>query len=389
MMTAIAILLILFTTVATLLSIVAVYGVTQPRKRALAPTSAAVPVSVLKPLCGADDDLEANLETFFRQSWPHYELVFGVEGETDPAIAVVRRLRERYPDVRARLVVHDGKRALNPKVSNLRAMLEAGTHDVVVISDSNVAVEPDYLRLMLGQLLAEPSVGLVSNLFAGVGEHTLGATLENLHLNGPVAGSVAITGDNGEHAVSVGKSMMFRRSVFEALGGLEAVGSLLAEDFVMGQMFAQAGYKVRLCGGVIQNVCRDTTVRRFLHRHLRWGLIRSRVTPALYPFEPLFSPMAVALLVPLLGLTGVGPLVWGVALTLLRDGLQWVRLRGRDGLLQALPLGPLKELLIVPVWAVAPFLRTVSWRGRSYRVSTGTRLYAKAPQGRPRELRQE
>jgi len=389
MMTAIAILLMLFTTVATALSVLAVYGVTHRRKRALAPDAAAVPVSVLKPLCGADDALEANLETFFRQSWPHYELVFGVEGETDPAIAVVRRLRERFPNVRARLVIHDGKRALNPKVSNLRAMLEAGTHDVVVVSDSNVAVEADYLRLMLGQLLGDPSVGLVSNLFAGVGERSLGATLENLHLNGPVAGSVAITGDTGDQAVSVGKSMMFRRSVFETLGGLEAVGSLLAEDFVMGRMFTQAGYKVRLCGGVIRNVCADTSVRRFLHRHLRWGLIRSRVTPALYPFEPLFSPMAVALLVPLLGVTGIGPLVWGVTLTLLRDALQWTRLRGPDGLLTALPLGPLKELLILPVWAAAPFLRTVSWRGRSYRVSTGTRLYARTPQGRPHQLRQE
>ncbi|PKN54564.1 MAG: ceramide glucosyltransferase [Deltaproteobacteria bacterium HGW-Deltaproteobacteria-14] len=389
MMIALAVLLMLFTTIATALSIASVYGVTAPRRRLLAPLSAAVPVSVLKPLCGADDALEANLETFFRQRWPHFELVFGVEGESDPAVAVVRRLRERYPSVRARLVIHDGKRALNPKVSNLRAMLEAGTHDVVVISDSNVAVEPDYLRLMLGQLLADPAVGLVSNLFAGTGERSLGATLENLHLNGPVAGSVAITGDTGGQAVSVGKSMLFRRSVFETLGGLEAVGSLLAEDFVMGRMFAQAGYKVRLCAGVIHNVCTATSVPRFLHRHLRWGLIRSRVTPAMYPFEPLFSPMAVALIAPLLGLMGPWPLIWGVALTLLRDGLQWVRLRGRDGLLHALPLGPVKELLVLPVWAIAPFLRTVSWRGRSYRVSTGTRLYAKAPQGRPRELRQE
>ena len=372
--------LLAFTTFAVLLSIASLYRATAPRRRRLAPDAAALPVSVLKPLCGADDALEDNLATFFRQDWPHYELVFGVEGASDPAIPIVRRLCALHPHVPARLVIHDGHRALNPKVSNLRAMLEGGTHDVVVISDSNVAVAPDYLRLLLGQLTAAPDVGLVTNLFAGTGEHNLGATLENLHLNGPVAGNVAITAESEDRVVSIGKSMMFRRSVFEALGGLESVGALLAEDYVMGRMFAQAGYKVRLCPGVVANVVRATTVRRFLSRTLRWGIIRSRVTPLLYPFEPLVNPMAMALVAPLLGLMGPGPLTWGVALTLLRDGLQWRRLRGDTrGLAQALPLGPIKDLLVFGVWALAPFVHTVRWRGRAYRVSTGTRLYAQRP----------
>ncbi|MFH1130162.1 MAG: glycosyltransferase, partial [Pseudomonadota bacterium] len=198
-------------TVATVYSVVALYLVTRSSRRRLFSGKEVLPVTVLKPLCGADDELESNLETFFHQDYPDYELLFGVEGNSDPAIGVVRLLKQRYPNVRCSLVIHDGRCGLNPKISNLRSMIATRTHDVVVISDSNIAVAPEYLSEMVGQL-QDKNVGLVTNLFCGVGERTLGATLENLHLNGPVAGSIAGSQLNG-HTVAVGKSMMFRRSV--------------------------------------------------------------------------------------------------------------------------------------------------------------------------------
>lgn len=389
----IAFVMMLVATVAVALSIAAVYRVTRssPPKPTLPVRGLGVrpAVSILKPLCGADDHLEANLETFFALDYPRFELVFGVEDDTDPAVAVVRRLRARFPDVRARLLIHDGKRALNPKVSNLRAMLEQGAHDLVVISDSNVSVDANYVSTLVAEFTADPAVGVVTNIFVGVGEQTLGATLENLHLAGPVAGGVAITAVHGKSAVSVGKSMMFHRSVFARLGGFSSVASLLAEDYVMGRMFAEAGYRVRVCTTTIRNVCARTTVKTFLMRHLRWGLIRSRLAPLMYPLEPLFNPMATAIIVAVLGVPGTLALAWGVGLTLLRDGLQWTRLRGRKGLLAALPLGPAKELLTLGVWAVAPFLRHVQWRDRRYRVGIGTRLYAAQPMEAPEQLTSE
>ena len=184
--------LIFINAAATLMAIVAVYTATR-KGRAKLPTtdSSHERITVLKPLCGRDDALESNLETFFRQDYPNFELLFGVEGEEDPAIEMVRQLQKRFPDVASRLVVHQGRRGLNPKVSNLRATLERCTNDLIVISDSNVAVCPDYLSEMVGQMQVD-GTGLVPNLFCGVGEQTLGARLENLHLNGPIIGSVAM-----------------------------------------------------------------------------------------------------------------------------------------------------------------------------------------------------
>lgn len=337
------------------------------------------PISVLKPLCGADEALESNLETFFVQQHPHYELIFGVEGASDPAIPVVERLRERYPDVRSRLIVHNGGRALNPKVSNLRAMLGAGSHDIVVISDSNVAVDPDYLTNMLAHLESEPEVGLVTNLIAGIGEETVGATLENLHLAGTIAGSVAASAELGEHTLVIGKSMMFRRSVLDSIGGLESVATVLAEDYIIGRMFRQAGYKVRIADGLIRNVNQATSVRRFYDRQLRWAMLRWRLKPFAFPAEVLINPITLALLSPLFGVASPWPFFWALAATFVRDGGAWLRLRGSEGLLAALPFGLVKDLVMTVVLLVAPWKRHVAWRGNRLRLSAGTRLYAERP----------
>jgi ceramide glucosyltransferase len=168
-------LLVLAMTLVALSAPLAVWLATRSRPRP-APVAEAdlPPLSVLKPVKGVDDDLEANLESFFGLDYPRFELVFGVEGLGDPVLAVLQRLRARYPRVPCRVVVHAGGRGLNPKVSNLRAMLEGGSHDAVVVSDSNVRVPANYLRSLAAHL-AEPGVGLVTSPIAAQGERSLGA----------------------------------------------------------------------------------------------------------------------------------------------------------------------------------------------------------------------
>ena len=388
MNTLIANALISFCTIATGLTLWSLWKITAPKRRRFASRQAKLPVSVLKPLCGVDDALESNLETFFQQSHPHLELVFGVEGEDDPAADVVRRLRRRYPKIDCRLVVHDGGRGLNPKVSNLRAMLVRASHDIVVVSDSNIATEPEYISKMLGQLTSG-HVGMVTNLIVGAGERSLGARLDNLHLNGYAAGAVAASQALGKNAVTIGKSMMFRRSVLERLGGIESVATLLAEDYVLGRMFQEAGYATRLCASTIQNVQAQSSIASFLRRHLRWGLLRSRLNAPLYAIEPLLNPVAVALGAIGLGAPLIPVVVWAIGLALIRDAFGWWRLRGTRGLIAALTLSPIKEVLMLGVWAYAPLRRTVAWRGKRFRVGAGTRLYAEQRQELPRRLRFE
>lgn len=333
------------------------------------------PVSVLKPLCGVDDALEENLRTFFEQDHEVFELVFGVRGDEDPAIDVVRRLRREYPAVRAKLVVHDGQRAQNPKVANLRAMVEAAEHDVVVISDSNVRVARDYLRRMESELM-EPGVGLVSSPIVGDGERSVGASVEGLHLTGFVAPSIALATRLG-HAAVIGKSMMFRRSVFEGLGGFESVSHVLAEDYVIGRMFQAAGHRVTLASEAVRNTTRRTRLLDHLRRQTRWTMMRVRLAPGAYALEALTVPMWLALMAPLFGVDGRAPLIWALVVTLGRDGATWVILRGRAGLLRALPLFLVRDACVFAAWLVAPFRKHVRWRDHRVRVSAGSRLYAR------------
>jgi len=331
-------------------------------------------VSVLKPLCGRDDSLESNLRGFFQQDHAEFELVFGVRGADDPSLELVRALRDEYPDVKCRVVIHDGRRGANPKVANLLAMVEVTKHDVLVVSDSNVKVPRDYVRRMQSELM-EPGVGLVSSLIVGCGEQSLGSTLEGLHLTGAVAPSIALATELG-HAAVIGKSMMFRRSVFQSLGGFESVSHVLAEDYVIGRMFDAAGFRVALSSEPVENVTRRTSVTSFVKRQMRWTMMRVRMAPVAYVVEPLTVPTWLALAAPLFGVHAVWPLVWAVALTLGRDSSSWVMLRGRGGLLRALPLFALRDALMLFVWFAAPMRKHVSWRDKRVRVSAGSRLYA-------------
>jgi ceramide glucosyltransferase len=370
---AVVALLVLITTAWVAMGPVAVWRV---RHRPARPSSSVAdqPISVLKPVAGIDDGLEANLRTFFAQHYPRYEIVFGVQGEEDPALDLVRRLMREHPDVEARVVVHDGGRGINPKVSNLRAMLTAANHDLVVVSDSNIRVHPSYLQEMQAEM-SPPAVGLVTSLFAGVGEKTLGALVENAHLNATVVAGVVVPSEVFGHPVAVGKSMMFRRSLIDKIGGLESVAYVLAEDYVIGRMFHEAGFDVRLCPQPVTNVIAKSALSTFCRRQLRWNMIRLRLQPFPFLLEPLTVPLFTAAMAILLGAPPYWMLAWALGITAARDAAQWIMMRGARGLLPALLVIPLREILVVAVWLATFPKRRISWRGNRVRVSAGTRLY--------------
>src|SRR4051794_37039812 len=174
--------------ISSLMSLAALFWVTRPRRGMPDFTP---PITIFKPLKGVDEGLEENLRSFFRLEYPTYQLLFCVAAADDPAIEIVERLLREFPDHDTRLIVGCPAFGLNPKVESLAAMDRYRKHGVILISDSNVRVRPPYLR-ETACYLAEPGVGLVSNLFAGVGEVQTGAILENLQLNGFIAGGVAL-----------------------------------------------------------------------------------------------------------------------------------------------------------------------------------------------------
>jgi ceramide glucosyltransferase len=341
------------------------------------------PVSVLKPLCGADPGLSENLESFFRQDHPSLELVFGVVDASDPALDVVRELSKRYPQVRARIVVHQGMGALNPKVDNLLGILPHAAHDLVLVSDSNVRAPAHYVR-ELASIYARERPGLVTNLFAGVGEGSLGAMLENVQLAGFCAAGIALPTLLGD-PVLVGKSALFSRLELERLGGLRRLSDVLAEDFVLGRIFGHAGRQILVAPTVLVNVTSKLTLRAMLARHLRWAMMRFRLRPLAATLEPVASPIV---LLPIAWhFMGPWALAWAGALLLVRDLGGWLALRGSERWYWSVLLSPLRELTLIAVWCIAPFKSHVSWRGKRFRLGAGTLLYAENRPVEPRQSR--
>lgn len=330
------------------------------------------PVSVLKPLCGADPSLEENLATFFAQTHPAYELVFGVERGDDPALAVVERLRARHPSVAVEVVITAGIEGQNPKVRNLLGMLPRAKHDLVLISDSNVKAPREYVATMAAVKASDPSVGLVTNVFVGNGGSGLGSALESVQLAGFCAAGVALPTALGDAAV-VGKSMLLSRSELRSLGGLSRVADVLAEDYVIGKMYQHAGRKVVVAPVVLENTLGRVSLDDFAQRHLRWSMMRFRLRPFAYLLEPLTSPLA---MLPF-ALAAMGPwaIAWAVATLFVRDVVASVALRGLRELHRPMLYGWLREVVVLAVWAAAPLKRHVSWRGHRVRVGAGTFLY--------------
>lgn len=330
------------------------------------------PVSILKPLAGRDDDLEANLESFALLDGYAYEILFGVASATDPAHAAARAFIARHPEVDARVVLTDASAATNPKIAQLIALAERARGDVLVISDSNVRVDREYLLHVLSPL-SDPRCGLVTNLFAGTGERTLGAALENLQLAAMVAPSVVLS--TLAQPITVGKSMAIRKRDLATIGGFAAFENVLAEDLMIGRAITRdAKLEVATSFHLIENRNVTGTIAKMFDRHARWTKMRRSISPGFCALEPLFSPVLVALVATALSPTRSTFAMFGLALIIqtITAFAAARTLRGRPMSWRYLPLELVRVFVLFACWVSAWASRTVIWRGNAFTIGAGS-----------------
>ena len=339
--------------------------------------------SILKPLKGLDDNLFDNLSSFCLQDYPEHEIIFCLQDFNDPAYKVAKKVRDKYPDKDISLFVEKCNAGLNPKVNNLIPAYRKARHPYVLISDSNVMVDRNYLREIM-QHTKDPSVGLVSNIIHGVGGRSLGAVLENLHLNSFIIGSVCFLDRFLKMPCVIGKSMLMKKDDLEALGGLEAFKDILAEDFIIGREMQRAGKKVVLSNHLISNVNEYWNIKRFLNRHTRWGKLRWQIGGIKYCSEILANPVFVAVLPVLFKGPSRQTLSFAAIVGLIKvlgDSVMGRRITSMSGE-QSMPapspftyfLSPLKDLIIGIVWFVPLISSTIVWRGNRYVIGKDSRL---------------
>jgi len=331
-------------------------------------------VSILKPLCGAEPHLMECLRSFARQDYPRMQIVFGVRESADPAIETVQQLRREFPELDVALVVDPAVHGENLKVSNLINMLQQARHPVVVISDSDVRVGPGYLDAMM-TVLAPAGVGAATCLYHGRAGSGLWSRLAALFINDWYFPAVLVSQALGDTSFASGVTIALRRSTLDAIGGLQVTANHLADDWLICERVRRLGLRTVLSRFVVQTEVADESFAAHARRELRWMRTIRTVAPLGYTFMVLSFALPVALLG--LALAWPSPLATiAAALTLVsRVAIHWEqRSRAAARVGYDWILIPLRDALLLVVWAAGFFGRAITWRGRRYRVRKGGAL---------------
>jgi ceramide glucosyltransferase len=345
------------------------------------PTPVLPPISILKPLKGIDPEIYESFRSHCQQDYPEYEIIFGVSDPNDPAIESVRALQREFPDRRIQLVVSPKILGANVKVSNLAQMLLEARHDYLIINDSDIRVEHDYLRRVTAPL-AERRVGMVTCLYRGVAAATLGSRLEALGISTDFCPSVLAARQLEGIHFGLGSTLAFRRAELEQIGGFTSFVDYLADDYELGNRIAGLGLAVELSEIVVETYLPPYNLREFFAHQLRWarGVRDARAGGYLGLVFTFGIPWAlVALAASRAELWAWGALAFtfflrlAVALVVGRNVL-----KDRQ-VLKYLWLIPLRDLVALAVWIASLGGHTVTWRGDRFRLKDG-KLYRIPPQ---------
>lgn len=332
------------------------------------------PVSILKPLKGTDPEMYESFRSHCLLDYPEYEIIFGVSEVDDPAAELVRRLQAEFPQRAIQLIVCARNLGTNRKVSNLAQMLPLARFDHLIVNDSDIRVEADYLQRVIAPL-ADRKTGMVTCLYRGVPNKTLGSKLESIGISTDFSGGVlsAREVERGIH-FALGSTMAFRQSDLKAIGGFEAVLDYLADDYELGMRTSARGLKVKLSAVIVETFLPPYTFHQFFDHQLRWArsLRDARRWGYLGVILTFGVPWALLVLASIRGTYWA----WGLAVltVIMRITVALVVGRGvlRDRyVLPWLWLVPVRDLVAVAVWIASFAGHTVKWRGTSFTLKDG------------------
>ena len=333
------------------------------------------PVTILKPVCGLEKNQKINLRSACLQDYPDFQVVFSVQGPNDPAVPILKEIQQEYPE-RVSVAVETLQAGPNGKINNLLGALPYARHDILVISDSDVRLGPNYLQNIIAPL-ADPGVGFVCTLYKATSADRWYEKMELLTLNADFIPSVVFAYVSGASKFCLGSSVAFRRGSLEEMGGLEALADYLAEDYEMGRRLWVSGKRMVLVPYFVEIGVDLQDLSQWWNHQVCWdqktraaqpaGFFASVVTRSV-PFALL---LAASRLGDALGLSILGG-VLGLRLATAAVILGW-GFRDREGL-KSLALLPLRDIAALVSWVLAFTKKTVIWRGAKLILTQDGRL---------------
>lgn len=342
-------------------------------RRCVALPEAGPPATILKPLCGHEPRLYENLRSFFLQDYASYQLVFGVRDAADPALTVVRRLQQEFPDQDVAIVVDPRVHGINLKVSNLINIMAVARHDLLVLADSDIEVAPSYLRRVVAPL-AQPDVGIVTCLYRGRALGGMWSRLGTQFIDEWFLPSVYLAHAFGSTRYAFGATIALRRDALATIGGFEALANIVADDYWLGELTRQQGLRTVLSECEVRTDVTEHRLADLAARELRWMRTIRSVTPLSYAFT--FVCFTVPIVALGLALTGLNEPTLCLAAAALAGRLV-LHFAGR---LQSAPprtllaslkhfaLFPVRDALSLLLWACAFGGTKVHWRGQQMKI---------------------
>jgi len=346
---------------------------TESRKLLLPPVAEAdLPAaSMIKPVHGLEPQLRENIESFFRQDYPRFEILFGADSEDDAALGIVREVSARYPRVESRIIVHGLPPWPNPQTYSLHRLSQVAKYGVIVASDSDVEVAPNYLREVVTPLL-KPGIAMSTCLYRGknVGDFWSNQTAMLMSVEEPAGALVANLLEGMKFGL--GPTIAVRKDALDKIGGYEKFYDYSANDFILGNLIHKAGYQVVLSSHVIDHIVNQSTFRKMLQNQLRWRVTERYCRPKGYLGMGLIFAMPFGILgllaAGLLGhwVVGAGLLAWAIVNRwIMAFTVGWVVLRDRP-LLRRLWRYPTRDLLGFVVWCMSFSGTKIAWRSSRF-----------------------
>jgi ceramide glucosyltransferase len=332
-------------------------------------------LSILIPLCGADFRAYDNYASVCRQDYPNFEIVFGVADPEDSARAVVARLQADFPKVPIRLVISAGAIGPNPKVNTLNNMLPQAGHEILLMLDSDIRVEPGFLGTIADEL--PPEGGLVTCLYRAGEAPGTPSKLEAVGISSEFAPGVLVAQMAGGISFAFGAATAVTKKTLETAGGFQAIAPYLADDYMMGNLVQKAGLPVRLSACIVETVLSRLTLSGFIRHQIKWARCIRACAPWGHTGSIIMYGIALSFLYCIAsGFSGFGLSVFA-GMCALRLGAAWmigVRRLGDRILRHNLLLVPLRDFLGLFIWSAALLGRCVEWRGRVFQLEKGGRI---------------
>lgn len=331
------------------------------------------PVSILKPFRGLDPDAYENLASFCRLDYPEFEIVFCVDPDDEAILSVLAKLVGDFPDRRIRVLHGSGRVATNDKVAKLVRLVDEAAHEVVVISDSDVRVRPDYLRHATAPL-RDPKVGAVTCLYVPIEITTFTDHLQSVGMMSDFYAGVLVDWQLEGMKFALGPTIATTRTRLNEFGGYAVLENGPADDLLVGRLIDKQGYQVLLVRYAIDTVCDYGSISELLHKRMRWIVVMRHMRPwghlGLLLTQGLPWSIAAVAVHP----TALVAVAWLGGYLALRMAMMWtIGIHGlrQKNMWKQMPLLPVWDAVAFVIWLISFSRSSIRWRGADYYIRDG------------------